>query len=237
MDGASTPIPDAHFEDVNDNDSVAPDAPFTDFTLPSSLESDATSLSSQSPLRYSSSDGTQSHQEDDASAAAQWDPLPHSPVIASPRVIRASSRHFPQPNDCYRETASCHRCKRRPVRGTLLACISPRCTLKFCTTCLNRYHVGWAETIMPAGRIHCPRCLQVCTCKTCNNRSTRQLGRSVSSQQQLAHSGTTASVLSLSPHSPITQSQSPQVVIPLELYELLVQTATQPVGVQPHPLL
>ncbi len=241
MATASTPTPDPHVEDVHSDNSVAPpaDALFTFFTRPCPVESDLVSLYSQSPQLCPSSNCTLTCQMDDAraAAAAQWAPMsPQSrpSLMASPRCTRASSRHCRL--DCCSTAGSCHRCKRRPVLGTLLACVSPHCNLKFCTTCLNRNHAFRVVTVMPSGRIHCPRCLQICTCKTCISRNKRQVSTSANpQQQQLPSSETAASVVNLSQHSTITQS--PQVVIPLELYERLVQTATQHVGVQARPLL
>ena len=238
MAAAPTAVPDAHPEDANVIDSVAPDTPFTVFTLSSSVESDLSRLSSPPPLRYSFSDCTQAYRGDDASAVSHWDPVSYSAAIASPSDTPTGQPHNHQQSEIgCSTTGSCHRCKRRPVLGTLLACISPRCRLKFCTTCLSWNHAGWAESGLPSGRIHCPRCRQVCTCKPCSRRFKQQVirGASASSPQPFAHLETPASTLDPTPHSLI--AQSPQVVIPRELLMLLVQTAIQPVGVQPRPLL
>ena len=210
---------------------MSPDTPFPVFSLSSSVESDVSRLYSPPPLRYSFSDCTQVYRVDDASSVPHWDPVSHSAEIAPPSDTRTGQPHIHQSEDGCSATGSCHRCKRR-VFGTLLACISPRCRLKFCTACLDRNHLNWAKTDAPPGRIHCPRCLQVCTCKACSRRTKRPVVGGASSSQPLAQLETTGSVLDPTPHSLVAQGS--QVVIPLDLYKLLMQTAAQSLGVHPR---
>jgi hypothetical protein len=238
MAATFNPVADVRAEDAHENDSMSPDTPLRVSSLSSSVDSDLSRLSSPPPLRYSFSDCTQAYRGDDASAVSRWDLVSFSAAIASPSDTRTEQPHIhPQSEDGCSATGSCHRCKRRPVLGTLLACISPRCRLKFCTTCLNRNHATWAETVVPSGRIHCPRCRQICTCKACSRRFKQQVirGASASVPQSFAHLQTPGCALDSTPHSAIAQSS--QVMIPRELLMLLVQTAIQPVGVQPRPLL
>ena len=148
-----------------------------------------------------------------------------SPFHFGPCTAATSGDTYKADCSSTRATISCHRCKRRArADARLLSCTSPSCKLKFCVGCLERHHGLRLHGISEERKIRCPRCRLICSCKTCIKR--KQRSTDVSKDTILPHSAPTTFRVLSAPQS-ISGSQEAQVVLPRDVYELLMSVVRQ----------